>query len=126
MKFLIDAHILVWLLYEPERFTTELQKTLQESEGVYISVASLWELALKHQAGHLGYAPGELVAGAEALGLSVLPIQPSHIVAAGSVPATLTDVFDRMVVAQAIIEGYSVVTADKRLDGGTWKTLLVA
>lgn len=126
MRLLVDSHVLVWLLYEPERFSPPVKEKLKSADVIYVSAASLWELAEMHAAGRLAYAPAELTGGVQALGLKLLPVSPDHAVAAGSVVESIKNMFDRILVAQARAEGCTLVTADSKLNKPGILTLNVA
>lgn len=82
--------------------------------SVFVSMASLWELRIKANLGKL-HLPANLGAGLEESGLALLPITIQHIDALDGMPAHHKDPFDRMLVAQAQVEGMTVVTADRTL-----------
>jgi PIN domain nuclease of toxin-antitoxin system len=79
-----------------------------------VSAASVWEIAIKVAAGRL-VAPGDVPAALEASGFVLLDITPRHGVAAGHLPLHHKDPFDRMLAAQAQVEGLTLVTADEAM-----------
>ena len=116
---LIDSHVLVWLLYEPDKVSTETKNLLQEADVVYLSSVSLWELALKFNKHKLAYSPKELIAGAKELNLERLSLRDQHILLLESIKLSHKDPFDYLLVAQSEAEGSIFVTADSRiLDSG--------
>jgi PIN domain nuclease of toxin-antitoxin system len=125
MKLLVDSHILVWLLYEPERFSDEVKSKIESADVVHVSVASLWELAEQNAEKKLIYAPEALVAGIDALGLTLLDISQAHTVAVGAISDEVKDTFDRMLIAQGKYEGCTLVTANKTLLRSGYETLAV-
>ncbi|HUD07081.1 MAG TPA: type II toxin-antitoxin system VapC family toxin [Candidatus Saccharimonadales bacterium] len=114
-RLLIDSHILVWLLYEPEKISPEAQNLLQVADAVYLSSVSLWELALKFNKHKLAYSPKELIAGAEELSLDRLSLRDQHILSLDSVELSHKDPFDALLVAQSEAEGCVFMTADSRI-----------
>lgn len=115
-NLLIDSHELVWILYEPDRINSRVSKELAEADMIYVSIASLWELALKHYKGKLAYKPDELLAGVEALGARLLQIGPEHIIHLKRIQTPHKDPFDRMLLAQARVDNLLLVTADNELN----------
>lgn len=116
-RYLLDSHVLIWLLYEPERIGPRTTKLLQEAEAVLVSAVSLWELSLKHEKRKLAYSPQSLTDGASAAGLEALPLELEHNLRLKQVELTHNDPFDRMLLAQCIAEQCTLVTADGLLLG---------
>jgi PIN domain nuclease of toxin-antitoxin system len=88
---------------------------IEEADAVFISSASLWEAAIKHQLGKLAVEPERLAAAVMASGFLELPITFRHAVAVGGLPGHHRDPFDRMLLAQAISEPLHLLTADAQL-----------
>lgn len=122
-KILIDSHIFIWLLYEPEKISPAAQDHLRAAETVLISAASLWELTLKHTKGKLAYPPDELLMGVDVLNLDTLHILPPHLMAMSKVSLRQSDPFDTMLVAQSQAEGLVLMTADQHILGSAYSTL---
>ena len=114
-KVLIDSHILVWLLYEPEKITAKAKDLLQNADVVYLSGVSLWELALKFRKGKLAYAPTDLAKGAQALNLDRLQLRDEHILNVQNIRLGHKDPFDSLLVAQSDTEDCMFLTADSRI-----------
>lgn len=127
MKLLIDTHIALWALAKPERLPTDLAQGMRAGDfEVYLSLVSLWEVAIKHSitlAGglrKLDWSAVDLMTWAEGAGINLLPIKPAHCIRADSLPyrqnpktgRAHADPFDRMLVAQALAEPMRLVTAD--------------
>ena len=101
----------------PERLSKHTQELLRDAETVrLLSVASIWELAFKHQLGKislpvspLDFVPSRL----ETTQTDALPISAAHALRVGTLPRHHRDPFDRMIVAQAMVEGVAVLTADR-------------
>jgi len=116
VKVLIDTHVLLWALMEPERLSPAATEILSEPSTVLIvSSASAWEIATKHRLGRLDGAE-PVVHGyhsfLERLGAEELPIRADHAILAGSLDGEHRDPFDRMLAAQALIEMITIVTGD--------------
>ncbi|MCX7380007.1 MAG: type II toxin-antitoxin system VapC family toxin [Alphaproteobacteria bacterium] len=113
MRLLIDTHILLWSLLSPERLPPSARSAIMEpAHDVLVSVASLWEIAIKHALGRLHLPIERLPALVTELGCTVLPITAPHALAAGALPRHHADPFDRMLIAQARHEGLTLVTVD--------------
>jgi len=97
MKLLLDAHILLWALHEPERLTDRTAKAIaDESNELIVSLATLWEIGNKAAIGRLplaGTSVARIVHRIEGLGASFLSILQSEIVAAATLPHHHTDPF---------------------------------
>jgi PIN domain nuclease of toxin-antitoxin system len=115
-RALLDTHIFLWSAVAPERLKPATSKLLQNT-GVqlYLSVASVWELAVKHQKGKLEAATDLIIDGQmKALSIAALPIALDHVRALRGlgVPDTHMDPFDRILAAQAMAENLPLVTYD--------------
>jgi PIN domain nuclease of toxin-antitoxin system len=116
MRLLLDTHTLLWALAEPERLSSRAEGLIREpANALLVSSASAWEIATKHRLGRLeGAEP--IIAGYAAhlqtLRADELPIRTEHALKAGGFAVEHRDPFDRMLAAQALIEGVPLVTAD--------------
>ncbi len=90
---------------------------IREAEEVYVSSASIWEIAIKWRIGKIEEDPEIVAAKLESAGLRELPVTNRHAVAVGRLPLLHNDPFDRLLVAQAITEGLHLLTADTHLAG---------
>jgi PIN domain nuclease of toxin-antitoxin system len=113
-QFLFDTHILIWLNSGDSRITKAVLARLRDADSVMYSAASAWEIAIKQSAGKLQPAQ-PLSAYARKAGITELPVTTRHAEIAGKLPLHHRDPFDRMLVAQAIAEELTLVTADRRL-----------
>ena len=113
---LLDTHAVLWLLAGDERLSSRARAAFDASEQpLVVSAVSLWEVAVKRSLGKLD-APADLSRRLAALGVvELLPISPLHAEAIGELPWHHRDPFDRMLVAQAQVEGLSIVSADPAL-----------
>jgi PIN domain nuclease of toxin-antitoxin system len=114
VRLLVDTHVLIWALAEPERLGDAACDALRDGRNeVLVSAASVWEIAIKQAAGKL-VAPDDLLDVTAAAGFGSLPITARHAILAGSLPDHRRDPFDRMLIAQARVESLTVVTRDER------------
>lgn len=111
---LLDTHIVIWWRAEPDRLPSDLKEEIATSAVVLVSVASVWEAAIKAALGRL-QLPEPLSAGARRSGFDDLPITSPHAEQAADLPPHHADPFDRLLVAQAQLEGLELVTHDDAL-----------
>ena len=115
MRLLLDTHALLWALAQPRRLSARARAAIASADSeVFVSAASAWEIAIKRAIGKLT-APADLEAILDQTGIERLPITVSHALAAGALPLIHSDPFDRMLVAQARIEGLTLVTRDPHI-----------
>ena len=115
MKLLLDTHLLLWAAGSPDRLPDAARGLLEDPQNEPIfSSASMWEVAIKH-----GLGRGDFRVDARLLrrglldnGYSELPITGEHAVALDSLPSIHKDPFDRILVAQSMVEGITLLTAD--------------
>ena len=118
-SLLLDTHALLWVLLDPERIPAETLATVRAPETtVYVSAASAWEIATKHRLGKLAGAAAVVSGYREHLArlrAQELPITGHHALTAGTLQWSHRDPFDRVIVAQAVLESLPVVTSDAAL-----------
>lgn len=115
MRVLLDTHVLLWSLSEPERMAAEAAQVFRErGTRAVVSVVSLWEISIKRAAGRLT-APDDLPEIVQDMGHDLLHVQAAHAWRAGALPPHHRDPFDRLLVAQAQIEGLVLVTRDRAI-----------
>ncbi len=115
MRLLLDTHALLWWLAD-ESLTAEARNAIADPANlVAVSAASAWEISIKKALGKLT-APDDLEQQVHVGGFLLLPISIGHAVAAGQLDRHHEDPFDRMLVAQALAEGLTIVTRDKRFE----------
>ncbi|MEO6147070.1 MAG: type II toxin-antitoxin system VapC family toxin [Sulfuriferula sp.] len=115
MKFLLDTHLLLWAAGQPERLSAATRALLEDPQNELIfSSASLWEVSIKRGLGRDDFRvdPRLLRRGLLDNGYSELPITSEHAVSIDGLPPIHKDPFDRMLVAQAMVEGITLLTAD--------------
>jgi PIN domain nuclease of toxin-antitoxin system len=122
LRLLLDTHIALWLLYRDDRLPAAARTLFDMAENeLVVSVASVWEIAIKHQLDRGTRNDWMPVSGEtarldlEVAGIVLLPITAVHVVQAGILPRHHSDPFDRMLVAQALVEPMRLVTADRAL-----------
>ena len=111
MRILLDTHLLLWALAEPEKLSATTRNRLDAAE-VFVSAASVWEVSIKVALGKLEADPSELLAAIEPAGFELLPITGVHAAAVAALPLLHRDPFDRMLMAQARTEPLILLTND--------------
>jgi PIN domain nuclease of toxin-antitoxin system len=115
MKLLLDTHLLLWAAGEPKRLPKGIRTLLEDRDNeLLFSAASLWEVVIKSGLGRKDFrADARLLRrGLLDNGYSELPIVSAHVVAIESLPPIHKDPFDRVLVAQATVEGITLLTND--------------
>ena len=120
MKLLVDTCTFLWIASESPRLSkTAAAVFLDRNNDRYLSAASAWEISSKHAAGrlHLPERPDILVPMIrEASGIASLDIDEESAFHSGRLPALHSDPFDRMLVAQAIVHGMTILTPDREIE----------
>jgi PIN domain nuclease of toxin-antitoxin system len=120
LRILLDTHCWLWLQTKPQRLSEQTRALLQDpGNQIFLSAASSWEIAIKYALGKLPLPlpPAEYVLSRmETSGTSPLPIQHGHALHAGSLPLHHADPFDRLLIAQAQLEGLEILTADRQFE----------
>ena len=119
MKLLIDTHTFLWLASDVSKLSFTAQQLISNDENeIYLSVASLWEIAIKLGLNklHISKPLDQLVAEQQAANrILLLAIQPNHALAVQTLPPHHKDPFDRMLVVQAVAESMRLITHDETL-----------
>ncbi|MCU0532716.1 MAG: type II toxin-antitoxin system VapC family toxin [Hydrococcus sp. Prado102] len=115
MRLLLDTHIVLWCLADDPTLPENIRTTVVNSSNtVFVSAASGWEIAIKKAIGKLE-APDDLLEAISACHFEPLSITLAHAMKVGSLPRHHDDPFDRMLIAQSILEGCTLVTRDCRI-----------
>jgi PIN domain nuclease of toxin-antitoxin system len=116
VKLLLDSHVAIWMLYDAKQLSANAAAALQnEDNELKVSYATLWELTLKLSRKGLPLIGSSVLYMMQELtnvDVSLLRIQRNHILAVEELPHFHGDPFDRMLIAQAGVEGLTLVTAD--------------
>ncbi len=115
MKLLLDTHLLLWVAGQPDRLCPEARKFIDNpANELLFSAASLWEVVIKRGLGRDDFKVDARVLRRGLLdnGHSELPVVSDHVVALDSLPAIHKDPFDRVLIAQATLEGITLLTTD--------------
>jgi PIN domain nuclease of toxin-antitoxin system len=116
MRLLLDSHTLIWALNEPEKLGTSVRDLLRSGRGeLFTSIVSAWEISIAQSVGRLRLKL-PIETAAEVLDFAWLHVDLRHTAAVRALPFHHRDPFDRMLVAQALVEGLTLVTKDRILD----------
>jgi len=118
VKFLVDTHLLLWAAGEPERLSAVARRLLNDPRNALLfSAASLWEIAIKNTLGREDFRaePRLLRRGLLDNGYTELHVTSQHVVSLDDLPSLHKDPFDRLLLAQAISEGITLLTGDAHL-----------
>jgi PIN domain nuclease of toxin-antitoxin system len=111
VSLLLDTHIALWGITADPTLGNEFLDRLRHDPDIFLSPVTLWEITIKQTAGKLD-GPPDLAERVRDMGFRELPVTHAHAIAAGRLPVHHQDPFDRMLVAQATIEGLTLVTRD--------------
>jgi len=115
VRLLLDTNALIWTLANPKRLSDHAAREIQdESNTVFVSVVSAWEIGVKKAKSKLDF-PGNLESMLTGKKFDPLPVTLRHALAIETLPHQHHDPFDRMLVAQAQIEGLTLVTSDRTM-----------
>jgi PIN domain nuclease of toxin-antitoxin system len=115
MRLLLDTHLLLWAVSRSGRLSSPARQLIGDPDNeLCFSIASIWEVAIKHGRGRQEFQvdPRLLRSGLLDNLYHELPVTGEHAVAIASLPPLHRDPFDRMLVAQSIVEGITLLTAD--------------
>ncbi len=116
-RLLLDTHAFVWWLTDGPALGAAARTAIADPAAViYVSAATIWEISIKSQLGRIEVLDADLVAEISANDFAELPIAARHADRAGRLPPHHADPFDRMLVAQAQLEGLVCVTRDSAFE----------
>jgi PIN domain nuclease of toxin-antitoxin system len=120
MNLLLDTHAFLWWLAGDEALSSAANAAIaDESNMIYVSAASVWEIATKHRLGKLPNVDAiatDLAGAIAAQGFADLPITVRHGQLAGALPGPHRDPFDRMLIAQAMVDNLVLVSNEQPFD----------
>jgi PIN domain nuclease of toxin-antitoxin system len=116
VRLLLDTQVLIWALRDPKRLAAATRRAIIAGETrVFVSMASPWEMAIKEALGNLT-PPDDLEVRLEEKRFELLPILMRHTRAVAALPHHHGDPFDRMLIAQAQVDGMTLVTSDRQIE----------
>ena len=111
MNLLLDSHAFIWWIDDDERLGTKARQAIESAEKVFVSVVSVWELGIKKAAGKIEIRV-DLAEAAEESGFEILDCRLAHAQLAPTLPLHHKDPFDRMLLAQAMVERLRIMSQD--------------
>lgn len=116
MRVLLDTHILLWWLMDDRRLPKDAEQIIKDPDNaIFVSAASIWEVAIKAALGQIEADPRAIQAAIEPSGFTELPITGKHAAQVAKLPSHHRDPFDRMLVAQSLAEPMRLLTSDTLL-----------
>ncbi|HEV7660988.1 MAG TPA: type II toxin-antitoxin system VapC family toxin [Allosphingosinicella sp.] len=118
MRLLLDTHIALWAVTGDSRLSARARDLIEDPDNhSFVSVVTIWEIAIKHvlRRDEMPVAPARALELFQIASYAILPVEPGHAVAIADLPRHHSDPFDRMLVAQAMIEPLKLLTRDKKL-----------
>lgn len=115
MRLLLDTHLYLWAVAGSSQLKPAARRLIESADRVFVSAASIWEIAIKVRLGKIEADPQALVTAIGASGFVELPVRADHAAAVARLALHHGDPFDRLLVAQAITEPLRLLTADAAL-----------
>jgi len=126
MRLLVDTHVLLWWLAGGSRLPKRAAAMLADATNeAFFSAASLWEVAIKSSLGKLRVDPDELLGALAGTGFRELPVTWLHAARVARLPDHHRDPFDRLLVAQSLVESIHLLTDDRQLSAYSPSVILV-
>lgn len=115
MRLLLDTHVFLWAVAGSPLLAPATRRVIESADAVFVSAASIWEVAIKARLGKIQADPDELTAAIDASGFVELPIRAIHAAGVARLALHHNDPFDRLLIAQAVAEPLKLLTADATL-----------
>jgi PIN domain nuclease of toxin-antitoxin system len=112
MRLLLDTHIFLWTVMNSPSLKPPARRLMEGADQIYVSAASIWEIAIKARLGKIEADESELVEAIAASGFRELPVRATHAAGVAKLPLHHTDPFDRLLIAQAMAEPLKLLTVD--------------
>ncbi len=117
MRLLLDTHMALWLVRDADELGASARRLIADADTVHFSSASLWEATIKVGLGKLPLDPRRLAEQLERAGVLPLAVAWQHALAVHQLPPLHKDPFDRLLIAQAVVEPMHLLTHDRTLAG---------
>ncbi len=126
MKLLLDTHAFLWFFDNPDKLSTPVRTALADpANACFLSVVSVWEIQIKTGLGKLSLSQPieDAITLSASDGLQILPTDLNHVFGLAKLPDHHRDPFDRLLIAQALFEGLTLVTKDEKIQRYTCETV---
>jgi len=118
MSYLVDTHALLWMMFEPKKLSRNAQEILADkSLYKFVSITSLWEIAIKNRIGKLPLPMGiaDTISKVDILGIGHVGVNHRHIEIFNTLPLLHRDPFDGIIIATALSENMTILTGDENI-----------
>ncbi len=115
MRLLLDTHVFIWAVMASPLLKAAQRRQIEGADRVYVSSASVWEVAIKSRLGKIDANADDILAAIDASGFVELAVSGQHAACVARLPLHHNDLFDRILVAQSITEPLRLMTADAAL-----------
>jgi len=115
MRLLLDTHIFLWVTADDKRLSLQARRTILDASRIFVSSATIWELAIKFRLGKIRVNPEDAIREMAICGFEELPVRNGHAAQVAKLPLLHNDPFDRLLIAQAITEPMHLLTSDPQL-----------
>ena len=118
MNYLVDTHALLWMMFEPKKLSQNAKEILSDkSLHKFISITSLWEIAIKNRIGKLPLPMGisGIISKMGVIGIGRINVDQRHVEIFNSLPLLHRDPFDGIIIATALSEGMTIITGDENI-----------
>ena len=115
MKYLIDTKILIWILIDTNKIPSNILDLIKKKENeIYLSLVSIWEIAIKISIGKLilPFELNNIIQEINELNINIIEIKPEHLIKTAELPFVHKDPFDRLIISKSIIENLPIITSD--------------
>ena len=116
MRLLLDTQVFIWSVMDSPKLGRKARGLMREASEVYVSAASIWEIAIKARLGKIDADPQVMAGAIGESGFIELPVGSRHAAGVASLPLHHNDPFDRLLVSQAMLEPLRLVTADPMVE----------
>ncbi len=127
MRLLLDTHLALWAVTGSDRLPSRAASLIMGADEVFVSAASVWEIAIKHalERGDMPVSAVQALQAFDDSGYRMLAVQASHVARVEALPLLHADPFDRLLVAQALDEPLTLLTSDRAVAAYSDAVLLV-
>ena len=117
MTYLMDTHTLLWSFYKEELLSGKVKDIIENADSLYVSIVSLWEIAIKQSLGKLEFKQSVVDIANECLrqDIQILEMKPEHCERIKTIPVIHSDPFDRMIIAQAMQGKMTIISKDGKI-----------
>lgn len=117
MRLMLDTHVLLWWLQDSPRLGQKARALIADPDHeLMVSLASPWEISVKHRIGKMEESGAEVMAALGGQGIAMLDLKPAHLRVLEAMPLVHRDPFDHLIIAQALAERCVIMTDDAQFD----------